>query len=275
MSSSDMDNENAAMADSGDILPLLASWPLEDGAVTARRILGVDGREQIQLRIPMGLLQFCPDGRPDGAQPEGHESALASLRHLLQGQHSLTSEHWYELDREIMQYYHRRIALLALAEAERRDGETHQAAFDYARVVRDADHNLDIMDFIRQHKGDRDFAKTHEQYRAFVLGHRTLAAAQYWLCRGEPEEALAAIQTGLERLRRVYEDHGDADVMRRDPMAGRLVRLAEQIRKEHGITTTLQEQLRDAVETEQFERAGVLRDQIRQRWATLHAPFRP
>ncbi len=275
MSSSDMSHEEEPMSDARDISPLLTSWVLEDGTVTARRILGADGREQIQLRIPMGLLQFCPDGRPDGTRPEGHESALAWLRYLVQEQQALTEEHWHELDREIMKYYHRRIALLALAEAERRDGEGRQAALDYARVVHDADHNLDIMDFIKEHNTDKEFAETHEQYRAFVLGHRTLGAAQYWLCRGEPEEALGATQAGLERLRRVYEDRGDADVMRRDPMAGRLVRLAEQIRTEHGIATTLQEQLREAVESEQFERAGVIRDQIRQRLATLQAPFKP
>jgi hypothetical protein len=274
MSSDDVNCEEAPTGDRRDISSLLASWTLEDGTVTARRILGADGCEQIQLRIPMGLLQFCPDGRPDGTTPEGHESVLAWLRRLVQERHTLTGEHWYELDREITQYYHRRIALLAMAEAERREGSHRQAAVDYARVVRDADHNLDVMDFIRQHNPDEDFAETHEQYRGFVLGHRTIAAANYWLCRDEPEEALDAIQIGLDRLRRVYQDRGDSDALRRDPTAGRLVRLAEQIRKEHAIAKTLHEQLGEAVETEQFERAGQIRDRIRQRLATLKAPFK-
>jgi hypothetical protein len=275
MSNEDRSHEGIPMSDRRDISPLLASWSLEDGTVTARRILGEDGREQIQLRIPMGLLQFCPDGRPDGISPEGHESVLAWLRYLVQAGGKLTGEHWHELDREIMQYYHRRIALLAIAETERREGGNRQAAVDYARVVRDADHNLDVMDFIKQYNRDEEFAQAHEQYRAFVLGHRTLGATHYWLCRGEPEEALAAIQIGLDRLRRVYEDRGDPEALRRDPTAAQLVRLSERIRKEYGIDKTLQEQLREAVEAEQFEAAAQIRDQIRQRQAALNAPFKP
>ncbi len=142
-------------------------------------------------------------------------------------------------------------------------------------MVRDADHNLAIMDFIREHNADREFVEAHEQYRGFVLGHRTLGTGQYWLCRDEPEEALEAIQVGLERLGRAYRDRGDEDVMRRDPTAGRLVRLAEQIRKDHSIARTLHEELAEAVAAEEFEKAAAVRDRIRQRMAALGAPFKP
>ncbi len=264
------------MDDDRDVSSILESWTLEPETVSARWILGDDGQEQIQLRIPMGVLQLCPDGRPDGTRPQGHESLLESLRDLAERQkQAISNEQWYELDREIMQYYHRRIALLSIAEAQRRAGALERAAADYARVVRDADHNLAIMDFIREHSQDREFTESHEQYRGFVMGHRTLAAAQYWLCRNEPREALEAIQAGLDRLGRVHRERGDEDVMRRDPTAGRLVRLAEQIRKDHSIARTLQEELAEAVAAEQFEKAAAVRDRMRQRMAELKAPFKP
>lgn len=275
MSSDDINPEHAPLDDGRDISPILESWTLEPEMVSARWIVGEDGQALIQLRIPMGLLQMYPDGRPDGATPEGYESLLSCLQDQVERQNRpISKEQWHELDREIMQYYHRRIALLSIAEIERREQSLERAAADYARVVHDADHNLEIMDFIRKHNQDAEFAEAHEQYRAFVLGHRTLAAAQYWLCRNEPEEALTAIQAGLDRLSRVYEERGDGDAIRRDPTAGRLVRLAEQIRKEYDIARTAHEELREAVEAEEFEKAAVVRDRIRQRMAALKAPFR-
>lgn len=262
-------------SDERDVSPILETWPLQPGGVTARRIVGDDGAEQVQLRIPMGLLQVYPDGRPDGTRPEGFDSLLDYLEHLAEEQHKeISADQWFDLDREIMQFYHRRIAMLSLAEAQRREQFLEQAAADYGRVVRDADHNLRIMDFVKRYNNDNDFVATHEQYRPFVLGHRALAAGLYWICRNEPEEALDAIQVGLERLRQAYEERGDMEVLRRDPTAARLVRLTEQIRKDHSIPKTLHEQLREAVDGEQFEKAVQIRDQIRQRNARLKPPFR-
>ncbi len=266
--------EEMPVGDERDLAPILDSWRLEPAAVTARYITGVDGARQIQLRIPMGVLQLDPDGRPDGQRYQGFDTTLDAMRDLVEGQHQeLSAEQWYEIDREIMQYYHRRVALLALAEAERREQAMDQAAQDYTRAVRDADHNLRIMDFIRRHHPEPEFVDGHEQYRAFVMGHRILAATQYWICRDQPEEALSAIQAGLDRLKQVYDDHGDSDAMRRDPTAGRLVRLAEQIRKEFSIAKTLGEQLSEAIEAEQFEKAAELRDRIQSRMKDLQAPF--
>ncbi len=272
--SDESEMSGGAKADPRDILPILEGWSLDPTAITAERIVGEDGLEQIQLRIPMGLLQMNVDGRPDGSRPDGFDSMLDVLRHLAEQEHKApTSEQWFDLDREVMQYYHRRIALLQLAEDERRERNVAEAAKDYAHVVADADHNLSVMDFIRDQSDDSEYVGAHEQYRAFVLGHRTLGAGLYWICRDEPEAALDAILIGLKRLQRAYEARGDTDVMRRDPTAGRLVRLSEQLRKEYSIGRTLQEQLMDAVAAEDFEKAAKLRDDMRQCAERLRAPF--
>jgi len=263
------------MGDPRDITAVLESWPIQAGGVTARRIVGVDGAEQIQLRIPMGLLQMYPDGKPDGQRPGGFTTTLAWVKSLVQqGIEQLEEDHWTELDREVMQFYHRRVALLAIAEAERKAGNPEQAATDYARVVRDADHNLEIMDFIKRYNHHADYVEAHEQYRPFVLGHRTLGAGLYWLCRGEPYESIDVMQAGLAQLKRIYECRGEAAVLRRDPTANRLKRLAEQIRKEHSIVKTPHEELAEAVAAEDFERAAILRDRIRARAEQLKSPFK-
>ena len=67
-----------------DISHILKKWPYRPGEVTARRISGRDGREKIQLRLDLGLLQMEASGRPDGERPHGFESLLAYHENRLQ-----------------------------------------------------------------------------------------------------------------------------------------------------------------------------------------------
>jgi hypothetical protein len=68
-----------------------------------------------------------------------------------------------EVDREFVQFYHRRVCWLTLR------------AFD--RAVKDADHTLALMDFCLEHSPDDQWLMSQEQYRPFVLFHRIQAAA--------------------------------------------------------------------------------------------------
>ena len=60
-----------------DLNSLLRDWPHEPGAIKVRRIIGLDGREKLQLRIDLGVLQMEVAGRPDGQRPHNCESLLA------------------------------------------------------------------------------------------------------------------------------------------------------------------------------------------------------
>ena len=42
-----------------DISDILADWPYEPGQISARKITGDDGKEKIQLRLDLGLLQMA------------------------------------------------------------------------------------------------------------------------------------------------------------------------------------------------------------------------
>src|SRR6201986_5065216 len=57
-----------------DISPLLDHWAYKPGQVVVRKFKGKDGKEKIQLRVDLGLLQMNADGRPDGKRPFGHNS---------------------------------------------------------------------------------------------------------------------------------------------------------------------------------------------------------
>ena len=61
---------------SKDLGVLLHGWDYNPNEVTVRRIVGADGREKIQMRLDLGMLQMEVNGRPDGKRPHGAESLL-------------------------------------------------------------------------------------------------------------------------------------------------------------------------------------------------------
>jgi hypothetical protein len=106
---------------------------------------------------------------------------------------------------------------------------------------------------------------SHEQYRPFILFHRTQAAGLAALEDGGPEPAIEEINRGLERMRGFFEEHAAEEGFEEDEMVARLKELKESLREHYGIGQTLEEQLADAVATEQYELAARLRDQIARR----------
>src|SRR5260370_1403715 len=59
-----------------DLNTILKDWPHENGNVKVRKIAGLDGREKLQLRVDLGVLQMEMTGRPDGQRPHNCESLL-------------------------------------------------------------------------------------------------------------------------------------------------------------------------------------------------------
>ena len=57
-----------------DIDSLLRNWEFHPGEVNARRIKTRSGREVLQMRIDMGVVQMETDLRPDGQRPNGAET---------------------------------------------------------------------------------------------------------------------------------------------------------------------------------------------------------
>src|SRR5207249_1795645 len=59
-----------------DLNTILRDWPHENGNIKVRKIAGLDGREKLQLRVDLGVLQMEVAGRPDGRRPHNCESLL-------------------------------------------------------------------------------------------------------------------------------------------------------------------------------------------------------
>ena len=234
---------------------ILHDWVYDPDTVSVRIVVGADRREVIQMRIDMGLLQLETKGRPDGARPGGCETYYDYLlaESFRGGKEFVLNEaQCSESDREFVQYYHRRICWLALRR--------------FRDAVRDADHTLAFMDFCRKHSPDEQWTLSHEQYRPFVLFHRTQAAALAELDEGVgPETAVEAINDGLDRMRRVFEEFDAEEHFEEDDLVERLIELRESLRDHYNVGRTLQERLSDAISSEQYELAAMLRDELANR----------
>jgi UvrB/uvrC motif len=242
---------------SQDIDAALQGWHFKPGVVQARLIQTGDGRQVIQMRVDLGVLQIETKDRPDGTRPNGFATYYDYLRHLARGAERaeqpfvLSEEQCLEADREFVQFYHRRICWLALRQ------------FD--RAVADADHTLVFMNFTRDHSPGEDYTQAHEQYRGFVIFQRTQAAALAADERGEAEGAIDEIRAGLERMREFFASYEVEEQMEEDGMVQQLRKMEKSLRKMHGIDKTLPEQLNEAVAREDYETAAKLRDQLRRR----------
>lgn len=247
-----------------DIDEALQGWPYEPGPgeIVAREVRARDGRKVLQVRIELGLLQLEVEHRPDGVRPHGFSTYLDYLRHRAAGREivsggkappwTMSPEHCTEADREFVQFYHRRVAWLALQR--------------YDKALGDADHTLSLMDFVRRHGIDEDYISSHERFRGLVLFHRTQAAAALCLEQRRPEQAIDAVREGMERIARHLEQWSaehDSEEIPNETLVEQLKSLERDIRKHFTVGKTLREQLDEAVAREDYERAARIRDQIR------------
>jgi hypothetical protein len=243
-----------------DIDEILKQWPFDPLSVNVR-MLESRQREVLQMRVDMGILQLEIDGRPDGNRFQGASTYYDYLKRKSRDQtdFQLSEDHCLEIDREFVQFYHRRVCWLQLKE------------FD--RAVRDADHTLGLMDFCKEYSPDEQWTISHEQYRPFVLYHRTQAAALAHLDRDDDdlenfdsaELAIEEVNEGLARLLELFVEYEAEEQFEEDELVQRLTEFREGLREKYDLGLTLNEQLADAVENEQYELAARIRDQLSRR----------
>lgn len=240
-----------------DLNDLLRDWPHEPGQIKVRRILGTDGKEKIQLRIDLGVIQMETTGRPDGAHPHGSESLLShhlTLAHEKEArneQYSLSPEEVSELQQEGIQYYHRYISLFQLN--------------DFPGVIRDTQRNIDLFNFVSKYAGGDEFANSLEQFRPYVLMMNTRARASIELERGDFAAALRQIQRGREKIVELFTGEEAPEMAERSPEIAFLDEWTEEIRARQPISKLekMQKEMETAIATEAYERAAELRDAIR------------
>ncbi len=243
-----------------DISPILGGWPYSSSEVTVRRVDGVDGHAKIQMRLDLGILQMETTGRPDGQRPHGFESLLEyhrqrleryATRHGSEDGFELDDEACSELRGEAMQYYYRYLSQFHLG--------------DYEAVLRDTQRNVEAFDFVRDHAEDAGDRFSMEQFRPYVMMMHTRARACIHLEERGFDRALEIIDEGIDEIEVYLRDNGRDDMIDSCRELQFLEEWRDRVRSSRPvpIEEKLRQELRTAVETENYERAAELRDQIK------------
>jgi len=237
---------------------ILKQWPFDPLSVNVR-LLESRQRAVLQMRVDLGILQLEVDGRPDGSRYMGAETYFDYLKSKAKRSDDfvLDEDNCLEVDREFVQFYHRRVCWLQLKH--------------FGRAVRDADHTLNLMDFCKKHSPDEGWTISHEQYRPFVLYHRTQAAALSLVDREDEDEspshqdveiAIEEVNEGLRKLHELFVEYDAEDQYDDDELVQRLTEFREGLREKYGVGLTLNERLEQAIAAEDYELAAELRDQL-------------
>ncbi len=232
---------------------ILQNWEFDPYTLSVRLVRLEDGRDVIQMRVDLGVLQLETNGRPDGQQPNGFATFLDAMLDVEKQEPDfvMSDDQCFEADREFFQFYQRRISWIRLQH--------------FHRAVEDADHTLTLMDVCRDHSPEDEWTMSHEQYRPYVLFHRTQAAALAALEDSTPDAAVREITSGLEMIRGVFEEHGVGEDFEDDEMVSQLIKMRDSICEEYTVDESLQEKLAAAVRDEQYELAAKLRDELARR----------
>jgi len=247
---------------SKDISTLISGWPYDANEVRARWIQADDGTRKLQLRLDLGVFQMEPEGRPDGTRPRGAsslrdyyiESERHSPQHVLPRQLGL--EECSELQQEVMQYYYRIMAFHALG--------------DLAGVIRDSEHNLDLIDIVSEYAVDDEVAWQFLQLYPYMRMMNARSRTGQFLKANRFAAAEAVVREALKDLESFFAENyepenEDGSPVPPPPELASMQELLAQVdrRRPRSQAETLQEELARAVELENYEKAAFLRDQLK------------
>ena len=240
-----------------DLNSLLKEWPHENGTIKVRKVAGLDGREKLQLRIDLGLLQMEMEGRPDGQRPHQCESLLVyhqrrAARAEERGQeYMLTPEQCGELQQEGIQYYHRYLSLFQIDEFE--------------GVIRDTQRNLDLFTFVDAHTDRDDLISSFQQFRPYVLMMNTRARVSILLADGQFSDAIREIEAGRERISEFFQQSSFPEMEAKSSEIAFLDEWLEEVRAKRPLSKleVMEREMERAIAGELYERAAELRDAIR------------
>ncbi len=240
-----------------DLNTILRDWPHENGNVKVRKISGLDGREKLQLRVDLGVLQMEMSGRPDGQRPHNCESLLEyhqrwATRAQGKGEaYELTPEECAELQQEGIQYYHRYLSLFQIN--------------DFAGVVRDTQRNLDLFTFVTEHTDREELSWSLQQFRPYVVMMNTRAKASILLGQGKFGEAMDEIEHGRDAIAEFFQRSNFPELVSKSSEIAFLDEWLEEVKAKRPLSKLeiMQREMEAAIAKELYERAAELRDAIK------------
>ena len=242
-----------------DISDLLKDWPFDpDNNV---RIINIGKeRDVMQVRQPMGIEQYELDGRPDGIRPFGNVTFLNRLQNQLKDHivsfgnetgFSISEEDFIMLQNEGILFYYRYLHLFQIS--------------DFKRTARDTEHNLRICDFVEKYAGEEVEAEAILQYKPYILRMHAVARAMTILNDNVRDEAVQVLEDAIDEIEVMEEVDTPAFKFEKIRSIQYLQSTLKQIADgEDDPVNDLQQELEQAVEAEEYERAAELRDRIKE-----------
>ena len=250
-----------------DLSIITDDWPHdpEEETQNIRKIVGVDGRLKMQIRLSNGVIQWEVEGRPDGEEPYGYESVLDYCQNLAEIHASLEGDdgEGFELDEamveelgdELLSFTRRRQAFMLMR--------------DYEHAMRDAAHGLEILEMIRQYCTKPSALLRYERRRPELVADRSRSQALLEVQKGRFKMALLALTEGIRGIERFFRRLGLGAEVRNCDERQDLIDFRRSLRERYHVPLTDGELLQSlraeqqlAIQQEDYEMAGRLRDKI-------------
>lgn len=279
-----------------DITNVLKDWPFQPNRMNVRILEASDGEPRLQVRLPLGMLQMHVEGRPDGLRPSDYP-VFTSLLEAMEAErdafdrdrraefehaeetdesndlafsgglnergdnelgldagderYSIPPERCQQLREEAMLYYQRYVAL--------------QAVGDFDSVYRDTQRNLRAIDFCGQWARDQRDRTMLERHRPFTLMMRARAVAGMMLRTNENAAAVLAMKSGVAQIKSYLTSVDREDTIENSPEIRAMEAMILSLTPKPTLTQDeeLQRRLDEALSTENYELAAILRDEIK------------
>ncbi len=243
-----------------DLTEVLNNWPY-DSENNVRFFQCENGREIMQIRQPMGIEQYNLDGRPDGLKPGGEENLLTAYikkknkTELSGGILILEDNDFHMLRDEGILYYYRYLALFQVGQ--------------YARVVRDTKHNLNIAELLEKYY-DNEARNEMLQYRPYIRRMNAISKAMVFLGEDKNSRAMKELEKGMADIEAlppvstaVFEFEKIRSIQHISQLITQVKSVESGSQEPVGFKERLSDELSRAVESEDYERAAGIRDRLR------------
>jgi hypothetical protein len=208
----------------------------------------------------MGIEQYELDGRPDGKHPFGRESVMEEYQARLEnyrGAHGtgdgflITHDDFANLQAEGVLYYFRYLVLFQIG--------------DFVRTARDTEHNLNLFSLVEKYGESDEDRKELLQYKPYVVRMNAIARAMISLHKEMKDAAEDILTNAISAIEGMNEIDTPAFQFERVRSLNYLKATLKQIHeKKETLLEALRSELKVAIDDEDYEKAAVIRDRIRE-----------